>query len=273
MMNGMGRAAWAILSATSVFAVAHTAQADCASYCATVASDCTGANAQYAGTDAAQNCLDTCATFTNLDACREPHANLASGGPATHCPHAGPSGGVTCGTPCVELCALMQNVCTAGNSNYASTTDCEADCAGFAGAATAYTADAADTTDSFRCRMYHLTAASTDPDTHCQHAGGPDSTQGDSALCVDGGGTGGGSSVSSTTATTGATSSSGQGAGTTTSSSGSGTGGASSTGSSTSGGLGATDDDSGCNINAPARTTPNAWWLLALAPLIRRRRR
>lgn len=271
MMNGMGRAALGILLATSVFVFAETAEADCTSYCATVATDCTGANAQYAGTDAAQNCLDTCATFTNLDSCREPHAGYAASGAATHCPHAGPAGGNTCGTPCVELCALMQSVCTATNANYANTTDCEADCAGFAGAATAYTADAADTSDSFRCRMYHATAASTDPDNHCQHAGGPDSLQGDSSICV-GGGSGGGS-ASSTAATTSASTTSGQGAGTTTSSTGSGTGGASSTGSSTSSGaLGETSDD-GCSMNAPARTSPSAWWLLALAPLLRRRRR
>ncbi len=81
--------------------------ATCAMYCSTVMMNCTGDNAQYAS---AAECMSYCtaagwpagmdgATSGNSIACRIYHGGTpAMGEPATHCPHAGPTGGATCGT-------------------------------------------------------------------------------------------------------------------------------------------------------------------------------
>jgi hypothetical protein len=79
----------------------------CGEYCTTVTTNCTGANAQYASM---AECMAYCArarwpegTAGDMDgntiACRIYHGGApAASDPATHCPHAGPSGGNVCGT-------------------------------------------------------------------------------------------------------------------------------------------------------------------------------
>src|SRR5690606_21031983 len=92
--------------------------ATCQIYCDTIMANCTGANAQYA--DEAE-CMTVCRTAgwaagEEVTAtgplsgptlgCRTYHAGApAASDPATHCPHAGPTGAATCGSLCEAYCA------------------------------------------------------------------------------------------------------------------------------------------------------------------------
>lgn len=79
---------------------------DCAGYCTQTMANCMGPNAQY---DDAADCMAFCnaagwpagtpgETGGNTLACRIYHGgDPASGDPAMHCPHAGPTGGGVCG--------------------------------------------------------------------------------------------------------------------------------------------------------------------------------
>lgn len=152
-------------------------QADCSSYCSVMTQVCTGANAQYA--DAAA-CMTWCqqiggfaagaATDTDVNtiACRLYHAGAAESDPAAHCAHAGPSGGGACGSYCDNYCAVMGNVCTGGDAQYAGTAECLTYCEQVG----AFAAGAASDTDvnTVSCRLFHAGAAASDA-THCAHAG------------------------------------------------------------------------------------------------------
>jgi hypothetical protein len=81
-----------------------TPSAACMEYCQTAAAHCDGANALYPAND---RCLAACALFPTTGArgdragnsvwCRLYHVDQpAAMDPATHCPHAGPSGGGVC---------------------------------------------------------------------------------------------------------------------------------------------------------------------------------
>jgi hypothetical protein len=151
-----------------------TAQATCAGYCTTLAANCTTTNAQF-GTEGA--CLGSCAGYTQGDAgvtsgnsleCRSYHATAAAGGAALHCPHAGPAGDGTCGANCESFCALAMAKCS---GTFASLQACTTACAAFPNTTAHYTSSAA-TGDTFSCRMYHLSVASTDAtlaSQHCPH--------------------------------------------------------------------------------------------------------
>jgi hypothetical protein len=144
----------------------------CDSYCTLIMQNCANANAEYTDLN---TCKAMCANFAvgdageqsgNSLACRLAHAGLAAGNPAVHCRHAGPTGGGVCGTStCTDWCELDRAQCP---SVYASQSDCETACAGFA-----VVADAGDialvTGNTFNCRIYHLEAAYSDPTTHCDH--------------------------------------------------------------------------------------------------------
>jgi hypothetical protein len=78
------------------------AMLSCGAYCTAITAACTGANMQYAS---AMECMTMCAGFPvgtpsdtsgNTLGCRTYHAGAAVGDPATHCSHAGPSGGGVC---------------------------------------------------------------------------------------------------------------------------------------------------------------------------------
>src|SRR2546429_8908667 len=94
----------------------------CAGYCAKIAMNCTsssdggGGNAQYTSTAACNTYCTTSAawlpgttgaTSGNTVGCRLYHAGAAAAEPALHCPHAGPTGGNTCGTWCENYCQLL----------------------------------------------------------------------------------------------------------------------------------------------------------------------
>jgi len=141
---------------------------DCASYCGAIQTRCTGAVQQYASL---QNCMDTCADFTagaltdmsgNTLGCRVAHTELAADDPTTHCVHAGPSGGDTCGTTCEGFCAVAPVECP---SEWTAN-QCATRCGGINSSPPYSTSSTGNTIE---CRLYHLTMAATDPTNHCPH--------------------------------------------------------------------------------------------------------
>jgi hypothetical protein len=146
----------------------------CDNYCATIATNCTGANTMYTSE---ANCLATCALWqpgvagemsNNTRACRIYHAGVAAGNPGLHCRHAGPGGDGTCGTNCEGFCSLVLGACAAeATPPYASMAACMTTCSGFA---TTPPYDASQTGgNTFACHLYHATAASSLPAVHCPH--------------------------------------------------------------------------------------------------------
>jgi MYXO-CTERM domain-containing protein len=258
------------------------ARADCASYCSTIATNCSGTNQQYDGPDPASLCAATCSHWMagmtgdqqgNSVACREYHAQQASNDPAQHCPHAGPAGANACGVQCANFCGLIQSICTGNNLVYDDPIACDEGCLANPDANNPYTADATDVTDSFRCRMYHLTAASTDPATHCGHAAAQFSVVGDSPICVEPlvmgtGGAGGTGVGGESSAGSGGMGAGGDGGSATTGSAGPGP--SSGAGTAPGGGL---DRDSGCSVSEPSSSSSGGGWLaLILGALFVRRR-
>jgi hypothetical protein len=147
-----------------------SAMADCAKYCTDIMANCAGDNAQYSSPEA---CLATCKTFPagtaadtsgNTGGCRVYHAGAASGDPALHCPHAGPSGDGACGMPCEGFCSVVVATCA---TEYKDAASCATACAGIKNDKK-YSA-AVTSGDSLACRLYHATVATTDPGTHCPH--------------------------------------------------------------------------------------------------------
>ena len=74
----------------------------CPAFCAGIMLTCTGPNEQWAS---AADCEVDCGTWPlgtegdttgNSLACRGYHLSVAMTDPATHCPHAGPTGGGVC---------------------------------------------------------------------------------------------------------------------------------------------------------------------------------
>lgn len=150
----------------------------CADYCTAVTTNCTTANTfgqYFDGTDAGvAACTKACESFPagtaadmagNTLGCRAYHAGAAAGDAATHCVHAGPSGGGVCGTGCEGFCAIALDVCPMAFADEAA---CTTACAGFMDDTATYTnADMAG--NNLSCRLYHLTAAAVDAATHCAH--------------------------------------------------------------------------------------------------------
>jgi hypothetical protein len=104
-------------------------------------------------------------TTGNTIGCRLYHAGAAAADPVLHCPHAGPTGGNTCGSWCDNYCQLMAKNCTGSNAVYDAAT-CMTKCA-----LIPTSGHVNDTTgDSVQCRIYHLGAAAGDPVLHCPHS-------------------------------------------------------------------------------------------------------
>jgi len=151
----------------------------CSNYCGQLAVTCTGANAQY-GTN--QACSDYCTnnllafpgnyndTAPDTLGCRLYHNSAVTILGVTHCPHAGPSGGNTCGLWCDVYCDLVQKNCVGGNSQYADKPTCMTACALMS--ANGNQGDTAG--DTVQCRIYHAGVAGNPPSgatLHCPHAG------------------------------------------------------------------------------------------------------
>lgn len=151
----------------------------CEAYCGITADACKDDNAQYPA-EPAGTCLGFCKATAlgektdgtetgNTVACRQYHAGAAKMSAAIHCPHAGPSGGNACGTPCEAFCGAALKTCTGAQQAFADETACMAECGAFPGLdMTPYSAKVT-TGNSLACRLYHLTVATADPATHCPH--------------------------------------------------------------------------------------------------------
>ncbi|WP_437955355.1 hypothetical protein WME76_27980 [Sorangium sp. So ce119] len=144
----------------------------CASYCELVMANCTDDLAQY-GSQA--SCEAYCAdlpegtagdTTGNSLACRAYHAGEAATNAMTHCIHAGPGGGEVCGSPVESFCLVAPEACP---DVFADTAVCEAEAANF-DADTLY-AGPDSTGNTLACRLYHLTEAAANAETHCPHIG------------------------------------------------------------------------------------------------------
>ena len=147
-----------------------SATLSCADYCSTITSACTGANQQYA---TATDCMNTCMHFPmgmlgdttgNTLGCHSYHAGAAMTDAATHCIHAGPSGGGACGASCEDFCSLVTAICP---TEYPNANTCMTQCGQYATTPPYTSGETMGNT--FACRMYHATAASTNPTLHCPH--------------------------------------------------------------------------------------------------------
>ncbi len=150
----------------------------CEGYCALIETNCGGPFTQYGSPEM---CLGACAAFAagapgdmmgNTLACRSYHATVAADADDTHCTHAGPGGDMACGSNCEGFCAIADKACP---DAWPDNDACIVACTGF-DASEPY--DASDIGgNTLACRLYHLTAATIDPTTHCPHI------KGDSAPC------------------------------------------------------------------------------------------
>jgi hypothetical protein len=178
---------------------AMVAQFDCPTYCSTIAANCTGIYAQYAGgsdADITAHCMGTCAKFAggmlgdtsgNTLGCRLFHAGAARFSAPIHCPLAGPAGdrllghGV-CGSPCLSFCTLEIAACGVTgvdpSGQYSDLSSCMAACASF-DVTHPYLIDATvlptvtPVGNSLACRLFHTTNALLSPPAtaiiHCPH--------------------------------------------------------------------------------------------------------
>lgn len=150
----------------------------CAGYCELITANCGGDFTQYG---APATCLSSCEAFApgvegdmagNTLACRTYHAGAAAMADDVHCTHAGPGGDGACGTNCEGFCAIAADACPEAWPDIDS---CLTACLGFP-AEEKY--DATDVGgNTLACRLYHVTAATVDPVTHCGHI------KGDSPTC------------------------------------------------------------------------------------------
>ena len=153
----------------------------CSDYCSTIMANCSFD--QYMSLVECNNyCMGTpgwtdgtsADTSGNTLGCRIRHAGRAGTmDPTVHCPHAGPSGGNTCGTWCEVYCDQVAAHCT-GADEITFTPDCATVCAGYGTGG-----ESGDLSgDTVQCRVTHSgVPASVSSSQHCPHAG------------VDGGGT------------------------------------------------------------------------------------
>jgi hypothetical protein len=150
----------------------------CADYCTKVMAACTAGLQQYAN---ATDCMNSCQHFmlgatgmtsANTVGCRVYHAEAAVADPTTHCAHAGPGGGGTCGSVCNGFCSIAVPVCPTQQPNLGT---CMTNCAGYTALGTPYN-QSIQSGNTQECRLYHATAASTSPGVHCPHVATVSST-------------------------------------------------------------------------------------------------
>jgi hypothetical protein len=144
----------------------------CEKMCADVMKNCTGDQQVYITEDV---CLAVCAEFPlgrvsdtsgNTVGCRTYHAGASKDQPEVHCPHAGPGGDGYCGENCDGYCTLALATCP---DEFTDEADCQDACAAFPKHAPFSINQS--TGDTIECRLYHVSVATTDADTHCPHVG------------------------------------------------------------------------------------------------------
>jgi hypothetical protein len=154
----------------------------CREYCATVTANCTGTNQQYASSTA---CYAVCellppgtagdTTPSNTVQCRLRRAALAgtTGEPSNYCFSSGPGGAEECGSDCDGFCALMTQKCA---DDMGPLNECLSACNIVPDLSRPpdnlrYNVSQ-QSGDSLQCRLFHVSAATVDPSTHCIHAAG-----------------------------------------------------------------------------------------------------
>jgi hypothetical protein len=169
---------FAIVAALSIGCGSDSADpkiGECQDYCDLMLRHCKGAVSQYSDSGA---CLATCEAMPvgdpvthagNTIACRTFAAAAAELSPTTPpaCTIAGPGGDGVCGNNCESFCALADQICTGSNQQFVSIADCMTVCNGFLPDPPFDSGQVSGNT--FECRLYHLTAASLTPETHCPH--------------------------------------------------------------------------------------------------------
>jgi hypothetical protein len=141
----------------------------CATYCAAILANCTGASAQYVD---APSCAAACPSFpikgdvsNNTLGCRLSHATAAATEP-TACAAAGPSGGGVCGNdPCVPYCTLVAAHCPTQTH-----ADCLTFCHGtFLTDTTAYSSTLTSGGSTTYCYLAFAVLSSVAPEQQCPH--------------------------------------------------------------------------------------------------------
>ena len=144
----------------------------CEAYCSQMAFNCGGEVAVFPGEP---DCMAACAAFPDDGAfnaidgnsvqCRIYHASFPAAQDAmTHCGHASPNGGETCGTLCDAYCDQVLTNCA---ELYANEDECMTSCEAFPTNGDYY----ATAGDNVQCRIYHASfPAAADAATHCPHA-------------------------------------------------------------------------------------------------------
>jgi hypothetical protein len=172
------------LACQSIAGIEQRRLGPCGEYCDTVMKACTGTNTAYANNDA---CMGVCRLLpegnplepetSNSVACRLDEARSAAIGEAdVHCLRAGPTGsancsqlGATTSIGCESYCMLYQNACGAAWYRYGTLAQCVATCSALRDRG-AFDAIEDYDGDTLQCRLVHVSAASVDPATHCEHA-------------------------------------------------------------------------------------------------------
>lgn len=162
-------------SCQSVAGIEDYRQGHCGEFCDLVMANCVGDNQVY---HSRENCIGFCSLlqegdFTEADrgntvACRLAAARAVPNGEAdVLCQSAGPGGGKQCGpSNCDNYCALFPKVCP----EEASTQEpCVTNCRGLRDDLS-LSSEADHEGDTIQCRLVHLSAATTEPKSHCQHA-------------------------------------------------------------------------------------------------------
>ncbi len=155
----------------------------CDYYCSKIMTGCVDGNQQYPSEESCQVACETYPPGTLADkrgdtlGCRIYQLGFLRLSADTKCAHGGPSGGDLhggidgiCGDGCQAFCTLEEAVCTGANQQYADSEACLAACNAFPGPESSNDFDVGDQAeDTFNCRLYHLTAATSDPAVHCPH--------------------------------------------------------------------------------------------------------
>lgn len=168
-------------SCQSVAGIEDYTQGGCGEFCDLVMANCTGANEVY---HSRESCMGFCALLregdvTEVDrgntvACRMSAVTQVPNGEAdVLCQQAGPAGGTgegvndRCGpSNCQNYCALFPKVCPEEAMNQEP---CVTNCQGLRDDGNLNSVDDHEG-DTIQCRLVHLSAATTEPASHCQHA-------------------------------------------------------------------------------------------------------
>jgi hypothetical protein len=154
-------------------------EASCATYCDALEANCTGEFAQFVSRT---TCLEYCKLLPvgsssdeigNTMHCRLNQAELAgnTAEPGQHCAEAGPGGHGICGSNCEAYCVVLEQACEpVFQDEFLGRPDCNSKCGEIPDVERFQTG--IDSGNSVQCRLWHLSAATLDPSTHCGHAVG-----------------------------------------------------------------------------------------------------